>query len=216
MTVAALGAKFLETTRGQMVALLRRGTRTVDDLASALGLTNNAIRNHLSTLERDGIVRQEGVRRGTGAGKPAVVYELHPDAEPLFSRAYVPVLRTLVDVLVDELPPEQASALLRDVGRRLAVGAGGRAAGDLEARTATAAALLTSLGGDVEVLHRDDGLRIRGCACPLSATVADHPQVCHAVEALISDVVGVQVVSTCEHGDRPRCCFQIARESASV
>src|SRR5665213_1209391 len=124
MTVAALGARFLETTRGQMVALLRRGARTVDDLASALGLTNNAIRNHLSTLERDGIIRQEGVRRSPGAGKPAVVYELHPDAEPLFSSAYVPMLCTLIDVIVSELPAEQAAALLANVGHRLAAGAG--------------------------------------------------------------------------------------------
>src|ERR671921_321324 len=88
LTVPSMGARFLETTRGQMVALLRRGARTVEDLARTLGLTDNAIRNHLATLERDGIVRQEGVRRGPRAGKPAVVYELHPDAEPFFSKAY--------------------------------------------------------------------------------------------------------------------------------
>jgi predicted ArsR family transcriptional regulator len=211
MSVAALGAKFLETTRGQMVALLRRGARTVDDLASALGLTNNAIRNHLATLERDGIVRQEGVRRSPGAGKPAVVYELHPDAEPLFSRAYVPVLCALIDEIVTRVPAAQAAELLEGVGHRLAADSGGRAGGDLEARVTAAAALLKSLGGEIEVLSgdADEALRIRGCACPLSATVADHPQVCHAVETLISDVVGARVVSTCEHGDRPRCCFQI-------
>jgi predicted ArsR family transcriptional regulator len=211
MTVAALGSRFLETTRGQMVALLRRGARTVDDLASALGLTNNAIRNHLSTLERDGIVRQDGVRRSPGAGKPAVVYELHPDAEPLFSRAYVPVLCALIDEIVARVPPAQAAELLEGVGHRLARGAGGRAAGDLEARVSAAAGLLEAFGGEVEILRgsSDNALRIHGCACPLSATVTDHPQVCHAVETLISDVVGTPVVSTCEHGDRPRCCFQI-------
>ena len=211
MTVAALGTRFIESTRGQIVALLRRSARTVDDLATTLGLTNNAIRNHLSTLERDGIVRQEGVRRSPGAGKPAVIYELHPDAEPLFSRAYAPVLCALVDAVIAQVPPEQAAKVLEDVGHRLAVTAGGRAQGDLGSRVAAAAALLKSLGGEVEVLGGDDdrGLRIHGCACPLSATVSDHPEVCHAVQTLISDVVGVPVVSTCEHGDRPRCCFQI-------
>lgn len=209
MTVTSLGSKFLETTRGQMVSLLRRSARTVDDLASAMGLTNNAIRNHLSTLERDGIIRQEGVRRSPGAGKPAVVYELHPDAEPFFSNAYAPVLRTLVDVLVTQLPPQQADELLRSVGHRLAAGAGGKASGDLSARVTAAAAILTSLGGDVEVIEKDGELRIRGCACPLAATVADHPEVCHAVETLVSDVVGAPVVSTCDHGARPRCCFEI-------
>jgi predicted ArsR family transcriptional regulator len=195
-----------------MVALLRRGARTVDDLAGSLGLTDNAIRNHLVPLERDGIVRQQGVRRGPRAGKPAVLYELDPAAEPMFSNAYAPVLRTLVDVMVAELPSEQMDAVLRRVGHALARGAGGQAPGDMAARVQAAAALLSALGGDVEVIEHNGALRIRGCACPLSATVADHPEVCRAVETLVGDVVGALVTSECAHGARPHCCFAIGEE----
>src|SRR5437868_15372903 len=120
MSVAALGTRFLETTRGQLTTLLRRGARTVEELAASLELTDNAIRNHLSSLERDGLVRQAGVRRGPGAGKPAALFELHPAAESLFSRAYAPVLAAMVDVVVDELPPERADEVFRAMGRRLA------------------------------------------------------------------------------------------------
>ena len=56
-------------------------------MARALGLTDNAVRAHLATLERDGMVRQAGSRRPTGAGKPATLYELQPDTETLLSRA---------------------------------------------------------------------------------------------------------------------------------
>ena len=129
MSVASLGTRFMESTRGRIVSLLRRGARTVEELAGALGLTNNAIRNHLATLERDGIVRQEGIRRGPGAGKPAIVYELDPDAEPLFSHAYAPVLAAVIDVLINELPAAQAEALMRRVGHQLAAGVGGQAQG---------------------------------------------------------------------------------------
>ncbi|HEX5829877.1 MAG TPA: helix-turn-helix domain-containing protein, partial [Gemmatimonadaceae bacterium] len=117
MAAVEPGTRFLESTRGRVVALLRRGARTVEELARSLGLTDNAVRNHLATLERDGIVRQDGVRRGPGAGKPAVLYDLRPEAEPLFSRAYPPVLTTLLDVVIEELPAERASELLREVGR---------------------------------------------------------------------------------------------------
>jgi len=209
MNAASMGSRFLESTRGQIVSLLRRGTATVDDLAGALGLTNNAIRNHLATLERDGIVRPEGVRRSPGAGKPAVVYELHPDAEPLFSNAYVPVLRTLVDVVASRLSTEQTDAVLRDVGHQLAKQAGGQAKGDLRARTNAAAAILTSLGGDVAVVDEDGALQICGSGCPLAATVAEHPEVCWAVETLVADVTGTAAKSYCEHGPRPRCRFAI-------
>ena len=67
--------RFFASTRGQVVTLLRRSARTVEDLARALGLTDNGVRAHLAALERDGIVRQRGaVRRGSG--KSAYVYGL--------------------------------------------------------------------------------------------------------------------------------------------
>jgi predicted ArsR family transcriptional regulator len=208
-----LGSRFLESTRGRVVALLRRGAQTVEDLARALGLTDNAVRSHLMTLERDGIVRAEGVRRSPGAGKPATVYELHPDAEVLFSRAYAPALKTLIDVVSSELPPERTEAILRRVGHALAKGAGGTARGDLDARVRAAAAVLTALGGEIDVLKVDGRYRIRGCSCPLAAAVSDHPAVCLAVESLVGDVTGESTHSECEHGARPRCCFAI--EAAS-
>jgi predicted ArsR family transcriptional regulator len=147
MSAASLGTRFMESTRGQIVSLLRRSARTVEELAGALGLTNNAIRNHLATLERDGIVRQEGLRRGPGAGKPATVYELDPDAESLFSNAYAPVLGAVIDVLINDLPAEQTDTVMRRVGHQLAAGLGGQANGTLAARVRAAAGVLTALGG---------------------------------------------------------------------
>ena len=128
MASVDFGRRFLESTRGRLFALLRRGARTVDELAQSLGMTDNAVRSHLTGLERDGLVRQAGVRRGAGAGKPALLYELHPEAEPLFSKAYAPVLTAVLDVLVDELP-DHGERVLRSLGRRLAAEAGGTAQG---------------------------------------------------------------------------------------
>jgi predicted ArsR family transcriptional regulator len=204
-----LNKRFLETTRGQLLSLMRRGPRTVEELAAALQLSDNAIRNHLSTLERDHLVRQAGVRRTPGAGKPALVYELHPDAEPLFSRAYPPVLTAFIETVVAACPPEQAEQLLREVGHRLALQVGGRAVGPLDNRVRTAAAAMVALGGDVEVTRADDALRIRGSGCPLSAAVSKRPELCKAMEALVAEVAGANAQMCCEHGERPRCCFMI-------
>ena len=166
MDAIALGRRFLESTRGQVVLLLRRGARTVEELAQALGLTDNAVRSHLAALERDGLVRQDGVRRGPGAGKPATIYELHPDADPLLSRAYPPVLKTMLDVMLEQLPRDRSEAMLHEVGRRLAAGVGGRAAGSSAARTEAAANVLRALGGDVEVVEEQGRLVIRSSGCP--------------------------------------------------
>ena len=116
--------RFFESTRGRVVTLLRRAGFTVDELARELDLTNNGVRAHLATLERDGIVRQSGVvRRESGGGKPAYLYELTPEAEDLFPKAYEPVLHRLLDVLAEQLEPDESEALLRSVGRLMAEGA---------------------------------------------------------------------------------------------
>jgi predicted ArsR family transcriptional regulator len=201
--------RFLETTRGQVVVLLRRGPQTVDELARALHLTDNAVRAHLATLERDGVVRQGGVRRSDGAGKPATVYELTAEAEALFSRAYAPVLGAVLEELVAQLPPEASEALLEGVGRRLATSMMPAVGASHEARVHAAVGVLAALGGAVELEEHGEMRVIRGCGCPLSTTVSGRPEACHVVEVLLSEIVGTKVRQCCRHGDRPSCCFEV-------
>lgn len=214
MSAANLSKRFLESTRGQIVASLRRGARTVEELAQALDLTDNAIRSHLSNLERDGLVRQDGVRRSQGAGKPATLYEVPPEVEPLFSSAYVPVLGALLDELAEQLPAEGSDALMRAVGRRLAAGLPQNSSTDLAERVQVAVSLLNSLGGDADVEQVDDVLIIRGCGCPLSAATARRPEVCKAVEALLTEVIGLPVFEQCDREAQPRCCFRVGKCAA--
>jgi predicted ArsR family transcriptional regulator len=202
--------KFFESTRGQIVALLRRSGRTVEDLARALDLTDNGVRAHLAILERDGIVRQRGsVRRSSGGGKPAYVYELTQEAEDLFPKAYEPTLRRLLDVLSDQFGAEESEALLRSVGRRLAEDHSVRAAGT-RARLESAVEIFNELGGLAELEERDGTLVIRGYSCPLGEVSPEHPEVCRMAETFITELAGVPVYEHCDHGERPRCCFEIA------
>ncbi len=209
-----LDRKFFESTRGQIVTLLRREGLTVDELAQEVGLTNNGVRAHLATLERDGIVRQSGVvRRESGGGKPAYVYELTPEAEDLFPKAYEPVLHRLLDVLAEQLESDESEALLRLVGRLMAEEQTVPADG-VCARLETAARVLNELGGLAELEERDGAFVIRGYSCPLAAVTPDHPEVCRMAETLITELVGVPVHEHCDRGERPRCCFELTSSSA--
>ena len=206
--------KFFESTRGQVVTLLRRSNHTVEELAWALGLTDNGVRAHLAVLERDGIVRQRGsVRRSSGGGKPAYVYELTQEAEELFPKAYEPALRRLLDVLSERLGSEESEALLRSVGRRLAEEHSMRADGTADgahARLESAVEVLNELGGLAELEEHDGTLVIRGYSCPLAGVTPEHPEVCRMAETLITELAGVPVYEHCDRGDRPRCCFEVA------
>lgn len=206
-----LNGRFFESTRGRIVQHLRRSTGTVEELAQHLNLTDNAIRSHLATLERDGLVRRSGVRRGPGAGKPAIEYSIHPEAEPIFSRAFAPMLLSILDELVEQATEEQRETLMRGAGRRLASAlAVPRTGDDTASRTRAAVAVLTRLGGEAEALFEGGVVRIAGCgACPLGPAVAEHPELCRAIESLLTEVVGAPVTSVCVRGERSRCGFEM-------
>ena len=200
--------RFFASTRGQIVTLLRRTDRTVDELAEAIGLTHNGVRAHLAALERDGIARQRGVVR-RGSGKPAYVYGLTPQAEELFPKAYGPVLRELLDVLAERAGPEETEVLLKAVGSRMADGRD-VPVGGVRARLEAAADVLNELGGLAEIEERDGTFLIRGYSCPLTAVVPGHPEVCRMAESLLTELTGVPVYEHCDRGENPRCCFEAA------
>ena len=211
METTSWDRRFFESTRGRIVTLLRRSGRTVEELARALGLTDNGVRSHLAILERDGIVRQRGTvsRGGGGGGKPAYVYELGSEAEALFPKAYGPVLRQLLNVMVEHLGSEETEALLMTVGRRIADEQTVPADG-LNTRLKGAVGVLNELGGLAELEEHDSTFVIRGYSCPLTGVVPGHPEVCRLAEALLTELAGVPIHEHCDRGEKPRCCFEVA------
>ena len=201
--------EFLASTKGRIVSMLRGAARTVNDLAEALTLTDNAVRAQLMALERDGLVRKSGVRRGLR--KPHQEYELTPEAEHLFPKPYAPAFNELLAALKQRLPPETLDELLGEVGARLAArrSTPARRLTALEQRVEAAAAVLSELGGLAHVERSGGGFVIRSASCPLAAVSAVHPEVCRLGQALVAKVVGVPVQERCVRGPSPQCCFEI-------
>lgn len=208
MKIPQWNKRFLASTRGRIIALLRGSSRTVNELAESLALTDNAVRAHLATLERDGLVQQAGLR--PGPRKPHYAYELTPEAEQLFPKSYGTILNQLLEVLDERLPRETSEEFLREVGRRLAAGVP-TAPDDssLEQRVAIVVEVFRELGGLAEVEQRDGHFYVRGDSCPLATVSAHHPQICRMAETLITEIVRVPVFERCRHGEQPQCCFEI-------
>jgi predicted ArsR family transcriptional regulator len=202
-----------QNTRGRLIALLRRSPHTVEELATALGVTDNAVRAQLVTLERDGMVRQHGLRRGSG--KPSFSYALRSDFEPLLSKAYIPMLVRLLRGMGERLPASQMTDLLNEVGQAWA-GELPRLSGDLRSRVVAASNLLNDLGGVTEIEQDHRCLVIRGYSCPLALAVRENRGVCVAVQALLSRYLGENVVEHCDReGERVQCRFEVQSSEIS-
>lgn len=200
--------RFWASTRGRIILLLRRENRTVNELAEALALTDNAVRAQLTALERDGLVRQSGSR--PGKRKPNVVYDLTAKAENLFPKVYGLILRYLLDVLNERVSPKKLDEIVRAVGHRLApnyrsVVRAGRPRVPID----QAISVLRELGGFCEQKGENGKVVLRCFDCPMAVTVEGHPEVCRLVETVLADVLGVPVHQRCRTDPSPQCHFEI-------
>jgi predicted ArsR family transcriptional regulator len=213
MKATKFGERFFDSSRGRIVTLLRVRSMTVNELAEELGLTDNAVRAHLLSLERDGLVRQAGVQRGTR--KPHFAYELTAEAEDLFPKAYDVVLNQFISVLKDRLSSGTLDEVLREVGDSVAASTlSAERGGSLESRVEKAAHVLESLGGSARVEKEGKQFVIRSGSCPLAAAVINHPEVCRLAEALVEKIVGAPVQEKCNREVSPQCRFEIAGTKA--
>ena len=195
-----------------MVTLLRGTTKTVNELAEELELTDNGVRAHLLSLERDGLIKQSGIQRGTR--KPHFAYQLTDEADHLFPKAYDALLNQLIAVLKGRVTPVVLEEVLREVGRSLAgAQVAGKQNGDLESRIGNALTALEAMGGAARIEKEKDNWFIRSESCPLAAAVAEHPEVCTLAETLLSEIIGVEVRERCDREGSPRCRFELLKSN---
>jgi predicted ArsR family transcriptional regulator len=191
---------------------IRRGAMTVNALAEMLGVTDNGVRLHLASLERDCLIEREGVRRSGQAGQPAVEYHLTPAGEVSLSSAYAPALAALTAAIGARLETRSSRGVFLDAGRRLADQIPPARGGSLSERAHSCAALLESLGGSVEVNTARGKATLKGAGCPLAAAVRAEPGTCYMIEALLEKHAGVHAAQRCDHGTHPACRFEISGE----
>jgi|SRR5947207_3230487 len=199
--------RLFESSRGRVLALLQMKDRTVNELAHELGLTDNAVRAHLVGLERDGLVRPTG--REAGVRRPHVVYGLTPEAEPIFPKAYGPLLNAFVTVIAQRLGRRALRASMRQVGRSIARSQRKAKKQGKAGRIQAALLLLKEMGGAASFSVTGGKNFIQGNGCPFSALTADHPEGCLIAESLLSEIIGASVKERCIRGLQPSCRFEI-------
>lgn len=201
--------RFFASTRGRVLRLLCEAKRTVMELAHMLHLTDNAVRAHLAALERDGLVRQSGLRPGTR--KPNFAYELTSAGHQFFPKFHGALLLEFLDVVHDELSQQKLENLIRKMALRLVQkhlpGIEKLPPEQRVVRILDALKLSGLLAG---VEESGGDVLVRGCSCPLSEVVVSHPELCRIAAEAIGRLLGREVLDRCERNGSPRCCFQIA------
>ena len=120
------------------------------------------------------------------------------------------VLRHLLDVLKESIPPKKVDEIVRTVGHRLAPSyRHAVTAGQPQERVEQAIAVLRELGGFCKSEQGNGKITLRCFECPLGLVVMGHPEVCQLVEALLADVLDLPVQQRCQTEPAPQCSFEI-------
>lgn len=177
----------LGTRRRQILRLLlrRKGGVTVDEISRAVGVTRNAVRQHVAALEKEGLVAA-GPTRPT-RGRPEQLYVLTDAGREFFPRQYAWFAQLVVEAIKADVGTEGLRKRLRSLGAAVGKNLRARSPGPegRAKRVARLAALMQELGyearvapGAVPTIEADN--------CVFHDLAQRHPEVCQFDLALLS------------------------------
>jgi predicted ArsR family transcriptional regulator len=195
------------TTRQSILQLLRRhGQMTALELSEALCIGAVGVRQHLATLERDGLVEIVGLRRSVG--RPSHLYMLTSEAEGRFPKRYDRIALDLInyvaevggDPAIDSLLDRRRAVMNRDLRPRML----GKSR--LE-QMAILCGILIEQGYMCEHEQLDDGsFVLTEYNCPIDCIARKYPQICTQELLLYEDLVGAPITCQSTISQGSHCC----------
>jgi DeoR family suf operon transcriptional repressor len=200
--------------RGDLLVALKRAPQalTAKELAEQFGLTPNALRRHLKSLEEQQLVHYR--REVRGVGGPVFAYALTRAGEALFPQAYASALTAVLETVREQQGTAGVAALFRRQWDALVSEARPQlAALPLAERAQLVAELRTSQGFMAEaVAVSPHEAIIREHHCAIRATAESFPEVCAAEKELLEQLLGVAVERTEHILNGCHACEYVARE----
>ena len=194
MAATSLSLAGFKGLRGDILVTLRKEQPlTIKSLAKHFGLTDNALRRHLTELVASGLVVYR--REVHGQGAPVFAYSLSDAGEALFPRAYVDPLMDALGSLRDREGTEAVVQLFRRRWDALAEEAKPRLASlPMQERAQLLAELLAAEGYMSEaVAGEGDAATIRQHNCAVREIALRFPEVCSAEAEFIASVLDASV-----------------------
>ena len=200
------------STRMEVLELLRRkGHASAETIAAELLVTPNAIRQHLTNLERDGFV--VSIPEKSRRGRPSLLFSLTERADSVFPKRYGQLATMVLQEVQDMGGPEALDEVFERMATRHA-GAISRSLEGLEfdEKLKRVVAWIGRAGTLAEQTETPEGVKVTIHNCPFRNTALKYPQVCTITPHLISQLLGTAVSQADSiHRHDPYCSFVVAR-----
>lgn len=187
---------------------------SVEALCQTLGVTHNAVRQHLAALMAQGFVAHgESIASG---GRPRACYVLLQAGRDLFPRNYALIADGMLEYLYAHAGVGAVQAMLTAMGDKLGKDAAARiaTASDADEATRLLAEQLDTLGYEAEVVETDGHTEVEAWNCVFHSLARAHPDVCKFDLAFMSAATGRPVQRTqCMLHGAPACRFRVGVKS---
>src|SRR5919108_5598793 len=200
------------STRMELLELLRRKqTASAEDMSAELGITPNAVRQHLTNLERDGLVRSQPLR--AKRGRPVLEFSLTERADAVFPKRYGQLATMVLTELQEMGGPELLDQVFERVAHRHAEAVAPSMEGlDFDQRVQRLVEWIARAGTLAEQEETPEGVRVSIHNCPFRNTALKFPQVCTITPQLIVELLRQPVSQEKSiHRRDPYCSFLVQR-----
>src|SRR5258708_1195873 len=204
------------STRMEVLELLRRrGRSSAETIAGDLGVTPNAVRQHLTNLERGGFVASHPVR--TGRGPPSLLSSLTERADSALHKRYGKVARRVLQEVQERGGPEALDEVFSRVAARHASTIEPALEGlDFDEKLRRVVTWIGRAGTLAEATETSEGVKVTIHNCPFRNTALKFPQVCTITPQLVSSLLGTSISQADSiHRHDPYCSFVVQRPSAA-
>ena len=205
------------STRMELLEYLRRHEgASAETIAGQLGITANAVRQHLTNLERDGLVRSVPVRHKRG--RPCLEFSLTERADAMFPKRYDQLASMVLAEVQEMAGPEALDELFRRIALRHGEALAPELEGlDFDAKLERLLRWINRAGTLAEAEQTPDGIRVSIHNCPFRNTALRFPQVCTITPHLMVQLLGAQVSQARSiHRHDPYCSFVLQRPTANA
>ena len=204
------------STRMEVLELLRRKqTASAENIAAELGITANAVRQHLTNLERDGLVKSQPVR--TKRGRPVLQFSLTERADAAFPKRYGQLASMVLAELQEMGGPEMLDEVFARVAHRNAQAVAPTMQGlDFDKKVERLVDWIARAGTLAEREETPAGVRVSIHNCPFRNTALKFPQFCTITPHLMSRLLGTAVSQADSiHRHDPYCSFVVQRTATT-
>jgi predicted ArsR family transcriptional regulator len=201
-------------TRQKIVMLLKKADHmTVAELSRETAITPMAVRQHLMSLEKKGII--DYVTKKYGIGRPVFLYRLTEKARDSFPKAYDKFIFEILSSIeqtegrkkLDKILKKRNELLLAEKKREVPD------TGSIDEKISRLAEMLDNEGYMVELHENEETYSLMLYNCLMSALASDFPEVCDHELKLYRKLLGVDIVRTqCQKDGGPFCSYDIPKK----